>query len=123
MTIGLKSCPFCGGNNLEIKGVSFCDKPIPLDTNEMGAGLQLYRVECGDCYAEGPPRPFREADATEEWNIRSYVQNCPECEGALDPVEFEHQMHFKCGWNTPKGKELEQMFNSALKKALEGQHK
>ena len=46
----LRSCPFCGGHNLQVHSIHL-------------------RVECIDCYAEGPEANSR-AEAIAAWNAR-----------------------------------------------------
>lgn len=46
----LRSCPFCGGHNLQVHSIHL-------------------RVECIDCYAEGP-EAVRKTEAINAWNTR-----------------------------------------------------
>lgn len=51
----LKPCPFCGGNNLSVEGITF------------------YWVECTDCNASIAGNETKE-EAVEAWNRRAYVE-------------------------------------------------
>lgn len=52
MQIKLKPCPFCGGNNLSVEGITF------------------YWVECIDCNATIAGHETKE-EAIEAWNRRA----------------------------------------------------
>lgn len=59
----LKPCPFCGGNNLSVEGVTF------------------YWVECVDCNASIAGYETKE-QAIEAWNRRA--KECSECGEVVD---------------------------------------
>jgi len=69
MTNELKPCPFCGSANLKVSQIPLL-RAIEHRKYMEGdlSGPDLFSVDCLDCYARGPSRPFREEDAVQAWD-------------------------------------------------------
>ena len=61
----LKSCPFCGGNNVKI--FSEC-------SYQMTGGDEMFYVECQDCGSQGGWHTIR-GTAIEAWNTRKPIDD------------------------------------------------
>lgn len=60
MIAELKSCPFCGSENIKVT-----------DNNDDGSPLTLNNwTECDSCFATGPVKALR-SEAITAWNTRS----------------------------------------------------